>query len=537
MKRRFTILTFLIGLGISCLAVQPETEGFNKLVQKDYIQAKRIFAGLLKNNAQNSAALFGLGQCCYYEGKTDSAKAYYEKGLGASSGYAGNYAGMGILEMKSNSAGAEDFFRDAVKKSKKDATALVAIAQAFFESTPKNLEEAQRYIKLAIGVDNKNASAYFLNGLIELEKKNNSEASLQFDRTLYYDPNFLEAYLFQADVMVGARNYPMAIESVNKALAINSEYWAAYKKLGELYYNSQKYADAVKNFATYFQHVGSDGDVTHYAYSLFFDKQYDAARKMIDHLVQENPNDYVLLRLLGYISYETKDYAAGKTYLEKFFQLIPAEKILTDDYSYYGKMLSASGNDSLAVVFYNKALSKDSTDYQLYDELAKSCNKLRRYNDYLNYSCQFVNRKPNLVTADYFQLGKAFYSVANSLDVKTDSIRQLQYFHKADSLFSKVEAYSPNSYLGTFWRARVNSAIDKETTLGLAKPFYEKVFETLNKDQVKYKKEISEIYAYLGFYYFQKEDKMNSLDYWKKLLEVDPENLKAQEAIKLLEKK
>jgi tetratricopeptide (TPR) repeat protein len=89
--------------------------------------------------------------------------------------------------------------------------------------------------------------------------------------------------------------------------------------------------------------------------------------------------------------------------------------------------------------------------------------------------------------------------------------------------------------LGSFWRARVNSAIDKETTLGLAKPFYEKVLETLVKDPVKYKKELSEIYSYLGFYYFQKEEKSASVDYWKKLLEIDPENLKAQEAIRSLE--
>ena len=60
--------------------------------------------------------------------------------------------------------------------------------------------------------------------------------------------------------------------------------------------------------------------------------------------------------------------------------------------------------------------------------------------------------------------------------------------------------------------------------------------EILIKDPIKYKKEISEIYAYLGFYYYQKEDKVSSVDYWKKLLEIDPENLKAQEAIDSLEK-
>jgi tetratricopeptide (TPR) repeat protein len=100
-----------------------------------------------------------------------------------------------------------------------------------------------------------------------------------------------------------------------------------------------------------------------------------------------------------------------------------------------------------------------------------------------------------------------------------------------------VEIYTPNSYLGPFWRARANSSIDKETTLGLAKPYYEKSLEILVKDSVKYKKELSEIYNYLGFYYYVKEDKQNSLDNWKKLLELDPENQKALEVIKSLEAK
>ena len=57
------------------------------------------------------------------------------------------------------------------------------------------------------------------------------------------------------------------------------------------------------------------------------------------------------------------------------------------------------------------------------------------------------------------------------------------------------------------------------------------------KDPTKYKKEISETYSYLGFYYFVKNDKNTSVEYWKKLQDIDPDNLKAQEALKSLAKK
>jgi tetratricopeptide (TPR) repeat protein len=466
------------------------------------------------------------------------------KGIEYASSYPNNYAGMGKISYQTAPAEAEAYFKDAIKKSKKDANAIVSISKYFYELSPRNLVAAKQYIDIAIGIDSKNASAYLLNGMIELEKNNHSEASLQFERAIYFDSNQMEAYLYESDIMLKVRNIPQAIEYINKAIAVNPNYWKSYKYLGELYYDNQKYADAINNFAIYFKNVETDKDVTHYAYSLFFNKQYQQARDIIDKLIQQNPNDYILLRLLGYISYETKDLINGKAVMEKFFVKIPADKILTEDYAYYGKMLSVSGLDSLAIVNFKLALSKDSSQYQLLDELAKSSNKLKKYDQGLQYNSQYIRKKPNLMTADYFNLGKAYYSTANTLNLNTDSLgnnvdslKIRNYYLAADSLFAKVETYSPNSYLGTFWRARVNSAIDAETSLGLAKPFYEKTFEILIKDPVKYKKELSEIYAYLGFYYYLREDKTSSIDCWKKLLELDPENMKAQEALKALESK
>ena len=42
-------------------------------------------------------------------------------------------------------------------------------------------------------------------------------------------------------------------------------------------------------------------------------RQLDKARAVLDKLISQNPNDYVLMRLQGYISYETKDYVNGKS--------------------------------------------------------------------------------------------------------------------------------------------------------------------------------------------------------------------------------
>jgi len=537
MKRKLLLLTLLVTLGVNFVSAQTESDGLSMLSRKDYVGAKKVFSNLLKAKPDNATALFGMGEYYYFTGKTDSAKFYYTKGLDESSSYAANYAGLGKISMLSAPAQADLYFKDAVKKSKKDATALVCIARYYYELTPRKLDDAKRYIEMAIAVDSKNPTAYFLNGLIKLETNDASAASLQFDQVIYFDANNLDAYIYQSRIMAGARNFGQAVDYLKRALAVNPNFWAAYKALGELNYDNQKYADAITNFEIYFKNVPADKDLTHYAYSLFFTHQLDKARAVLDKLISQNPNDYVLMRLQGYISYETKDYVNGKSIMDRLFALIPKDKVLSDDYSYYGKMLSVSGNDSLAIENYKKALKIDSTQVTVFEDLAKSYKNLKKFDQALCYSSKAIKNKLNISAGDYFNLGRSYYLTAASMDVKTDSLKQLGYLTIADSLFTKVDKMAPESTLGVIMRARVNAIIDKETTLGLAKPFYERTLEIALKTPEKFKKELSEAYAYLGFYFYVKDDKANSILSWKKLLEIDPENAKALEALKSLEKK
>ena len=171
MKRKLLLLALLVILGVNFVGAQTESDGFSLLIRKDYAGAKKIFQSLLKAKPENSTALFGLGEYYYYTGKMDSAKVYYTKGISESSSYAANYAGLGKISMLSVPAEADAYFKDAVKKSKKDATALICMARYYYEHLPKKLDEARRYVEMAISIDTRNSTAYFLKGLIELDNK------------------------------------------------------------------------------------------------------------------------------------------------------------------------------------------------------------------------------------------------------------------------------------------------------------------------------------------------------------------------------
>lgn len=75
-----------------------------------------------------------------------------------------------------------------------------------------------------------------------------------------------------------------------------------------------------------------------------------------------------------------------------------------------------------------------------------------------------------------FQMGRLYYGSGTQADSSAISVEERKKaLELADSVFKTIAEAAPDSYLGNFWRARTNSALDPETTQGLAKPFYEQL--------------------------------------------------------------
>lgn len=91
-----------------------------------------------------------------------------------------------------------------------------------------------------------------------------------------------------------------------------------------------------------------------------------------------------------------------------------------------------------------------------------------------------------LTLADYFKLGQCHYLASAEADSSAAGIKHRnEHLRLADSIFGYVAAQKPDSYLGNFWRARVNSALDPETEQGLARPYYQAAAQILEKDTRK----------------------------------------------------
>jgi hypothetical protein len=112
-----------------------------------------------------------------------------------------------------------------------------------------------------------------------------------------------------------------------------------------------------------------------------------------------------------------------------------------------------------------------------------------------------------------------------------------QKFEKADSVFALYEAKYPEQIHGYLWRARSNASMDTTMEKGLAVPHYKGLVEVAIKDSVTNKPVLLTAYQYLGAYEANvTKDYGASLDYYSRILALNPEDTEAEKNAKILAK-
>lgn len=489
------------------------------------------FKKQVSENPNNVKALSGLGECYYQLQKYDSAYFFFNKAQTLSP----DDAMITILVAKSQfqlgkKDVAEILFAQALKQDKKSSKIPVTISKAYYEGKTKDLEKAAFYSTEAKKLNSRDAQAYLVAGDVLLLKEVYNEAAVQYEQSMYFDSTNYEPQIKLADIYILAHNYKLTKKFANNVLRLNPDFYQAYSRLGDANYELGKYEEAIKAYAEFLAKEPNNEDVQRkYAFSLFFNKNYDLAQTEIAKIAKGDSTNHVMMRLTSYINFEKGEFEKGAKLMEKFFATILPEKIITQDYEYMAKFQAELGKDSLAIVNYNIAYSRDTTKITSLPEIAKLQGKMKKYDKSVEIYELYMKKVSTPLNSDYFLLGKALYNAGN---FTTDTILKKTYFEKADTTFGKVIELSTKSYLGYFWKGRVRSALDPETTLGLAKPQYEKTIEITASNTTKYKKELIESYSYLGYFYYVKNDATNSKLNWSKILEIDPTNEKALQAIK-----
>ena len=447
-----------------------------------------------------------------------------------------------LNELKANSMADEALYQKAIanvnaanilldetiaKAGSKNAQIFIEAADALIHFKNKDFDKAKGLLEKAAQLMPKNPEVKILYGDIYSELNNGTLAADYYNKALDLDPKSVQAIVNKGRLYKRSTNFDGAAEEFKNAIKIEDGFAPAHRELGECYYRLGKLEDAKEEYRRYLELSKNNCSARiRYASFLYLSKEYSGALNEIDQLNTTcDANSPTLLRITAYSLYETKDTVKALNAAKILFDKLSEDKLIGQDYEYYGKILVLNNEDSLGVEMLRKAYLMDSTRCDLLLDIWKSYDKMKKYSEAAAVLEEKVKNCKGATVTDYFNLGRSYFFSSNYIS--------------ADSAFAKVNELTPKYASGFLWRAKTNSFIDSTMALGLAKKHYEKYIEVASADTAnfaRYKSGLVESYRYLAAYYVQVDKNLKEAkENLKKIIEIDPDNQEVKEWIKSID--
>lgn len=538
---KFILSISLLISGSGILMAQSMKDGLRAIDFEKYEQAREIFQKLVQKEPTNGENYYFLGQAYLNLINPDSAEITYNAGIKIAPATPGNYAGLGELRLiEGKKADAKVHFDKALSFSKTrsgiytDIHAIHIVATSMVNTaTDKMLEEAEALVLMAYEQNKKDYDLLVAAGDVYLEKNDGGNAATFYERAIAIDPTNPKAFSRVAAIWLRVKNYEAGQTDLNRAFEKDPNYAPAWKYQAELYYAKRNFAKAKDAYATYLRNSEpSSANQIRFARILFLSKDYESALEKIDEIQKTDKKNIQLYRLKAFSTFEVigtkNDLEKAKSGLEAlnyYFEHADPKNIVTLDYLYLGRLESkVPGKDSLALIHMNKALEMDPDNYEVYTDIAKVFNKQKKFVESGDMYRKYIAVASKVTAADYYLMGKAYYFG--------------KVYSAADSALAKVSEMMPNYPDAYFWRGLTISATDPDSKLETPKPLFEQYISLITADSVKfeankdkYKRDLISAYGYLAYYYLVRDNKTLAKEYYKKVLELDPENANAKKVM------
>ncbi|ULQ55640.1 tetratricopeptide repeat protein [Flavihumibacter rivuli] len=516
--------------GLSTLAAAQSIDEAKQLIYYDRLESAENILQKIRESGEEKDVLYWLSEV-YFE-KDSISKA---KELLLQPSDAGmlntplNKVALGKLLLQEGKVDeAKGLFEEALKDSRhKDAEVVKAIMEAQVETRSGDPDYA---INVFESVKKKSVDArfYTLIGDAYRKKGDGGEAAKAYMNALLEDDKFAEAAYKLGKIYLTQQNTEMFLKHFNKAIAADPNYAPAYYELYYYYYfrdvnKAKEYLDQ------YIAHTDpSEEHQLMQADLLFVSGKYDETINSVRSLIEEKTNAVKprLLKMMAY-SFDAKgDATQALQYIDQYFQKAPDSSIVAKDHDLKASLLAKMAQDSLAIDAWTKALQLDTV------------NKYR-----IGYMQNIASlyKKQNLRSNEAAWLGKIYQEKedANNLDIYNWGLAHYaaNEFQLADSVFSIYVNKYPEQVYGYYWRARSRAQVDSTMEQGLAYDDYRKVTEIAAADPQKNKSLLIQSYGYLGaFDANTKKDYPLALEWFEKILALDPDNQDAQKFSGILKK-
>lgn len=421
---------------------------------------------------------------------------------------------------KKDSVHARSIADNMLKKDKKNPDLAAAIGTAFLHAG--RLEDAEYFYDKGYHMQRISPNIINLAGDIALAKNDFQKAEYHYGRAMYFNKRAPEAYYKYARLF--AQKDP---EKAIHQLEVLKQYRRDVEidlKIAAVYYDNAQYSKAAPIYARIPMDSLNKETLTNYALSFYFQQKFDSALVVTHEGIRRYPRHPAFNRMLLYNNTELKYYDTALQGASKLFYHSDNAHFQYLDYLYYGYALNGKGLYDQAIAQFNRVIELNPDRTDAYKVVSEAYEKINDYSHAITFYKQYLDKLDDKDRTAYkeLHLGNLYYAMgtdkSQGKELTPAKVEALRY---ADNHYEKVEQMRPDSYLGAYYRARTNVALDPQTDKGLAKPHYQKVINMLStKDENK--SQLMESYKYMAYYYYCKHDKHSAMIYIDKIMDIDP---------------
>ena len=417
------------------------------------------------------------------------------------------------------------------KLYKKSPEGMAAIGSAFLEVD--NYEKASEYADLAIKVGKNKAAGYLLKGDIARKKDDGGEAATWYQQATIFDKEDPTGYVKYARVYQKV-DPKGAVDMLEQLRKVKPDY-PVDAAAGYMYSNAKKlktameYYDKVPNPAKLEDYILYDYTSTAYAI-----EDYDKAFRLAEIGSKTYPDYSSFNRVAFYSQNKLKDYNTALTYATKLFNKKDTLKFITNDYQFYGDVLSNLGRTEDAITAYKKVQELDPSRKDIYKMISDVYVQKKDWDKAVSNYQQYLDLLGEEGNANHY---RALADIYIDQIEGADEASKVAALRKADEVYANIaNKFEYAKDYAAYQRANIHHQINTDLKKGEAKPYYEEYITLVEPKADKSasdQKKLAVAYQYLAVHYIQNDQVAKAKEYAAKLLEVKPDDDTAQQIMAL----
>jgi len=390
----------------------------------------------------------------------------------------------------------------AIKK--KDYPAAMQIAKEFLD-----IDSANIALRILINIESNNVvnkELYEMIGDSYAKLKVIELALLNYDKAEALDSLDKNIKFKTAELLYKEKRYTDAVNKYLTIIALDSTDTKALYNTANIFYLAKMYPDAALYFDKYLVYEQLNGSHLKAAKSHLESRNYQKAYEYAKLAAEKDKADKENIKVLAVAAAWLGKYDESLSYYSQIDDSTLTKSDIRDLVN-AGRNCRVIHKDSLALIYFDKVLSIDSTYKDVFWDVATLNYTLGNYDTAIVFFDKFLAEKPNFEPAIRF---KAFAYLQ-----KKDYDKTREYLLEAIALNDTlVDSY--------FWLAQSYKAVD---SLGRSAEVMEKMISLCKGNEGLYEKKLQDAYEFLGQTAFEKKNYGGSIPYLLKALSYKSDNL------------